>query len=331
MNRYIVRLRFRGPLHIGHDEARVGVESVQSYVHSDTLFSAFCNVWANDPRWKHVLDDIKSQKALFRFSSAFCYRQNDDGTFTYFLPRPLLPLSSSFDAYARTVKKQEFLTLEQFRAWASGNLTNDSQASRHLIGGNNSDYTKLHVEQIRPRHASDRKTMASSIYHCGEVFYSKDAGLYFLVETNEKHDLLAAYLSHLGYLGLGGERSVGYGLFDPELEGPLGDDSPFIDLKKIRGNAWCLLSLYYPSEQEMPQIEDSILAYNTVIRKGWFSSTSAGKQMKRKTCRMISEGSISKFELTGTVLDLRPEAFKDHPVYRSGLAFSTPIKIGEVD
>ena len=328
MDWYIVRLRFKGPLHVGRDEAGIGIEGVQPYIHSDTLFSAFCNAWAGDEEGRKALEEVKEGKTPLRLSSAFFYEERA-GTFTYFLPRPLLPASTSFEAYTRYVKQADFITLDQFKAWARGDIRDDVGAGQYGIGYAN--YRALYTEQVRPRHASARITMASAIYHCGEVFFQAGAGLYFLVETGDEK-LLQDSLRHLSHSGLGGERSIGYGTFDfdyalPEL---VAEDSPFAKLRQIKGNAWCLLSLYYPNEEEMPETQNSALAYKTVLRKGWFYSKTVKAQGKRKTCRMFGEGSVFRSPPQGCVLDVKPKDFK-HPVFRSGTAMSLPVNIPEAN
>lgn len=326
MGWYLVRLKFNSPLHVGSDEASVGVEGVRSWIHSDTIFSALCNIWAGDKKGEEILGRIKEGDFTFRLSSAFPYKQQDK-QFTYFLPRPLLPGSTSFDVFSSRVKKAEFLTLAQFEGWIRGDIRDDSGAADFGIGAKDTSFC---IEQVRPRHSSDRETMASSIYYCGEVFFKKGAGLYFIIETSETKDFLNYSLELLSYYGLGGERNIGYGTFSYELE-ELAENSQWMRLRQVQGNAHCLVSLYYPDEKEKREIQNSALAYGLVLRKGWFHSKTAKRQMKRNTCRMFSEGSIFKSVPKGCIPDLKPEGFSEHPIHRCGLAMSFPIKLREED
>jgi CRISPR-associated protein Csm4 len=325
MDWFIVRLKFRGPLHIGQDEPGVGIEGVQPCIHSDTLFSAFCNTWASNGAGEKTLSKIKEGKIPLRFSSAFFYHKERDGAFTYFLPRPLLPASTCFDTYAQVVKKTGFISLDQFKSWARGDVTDDISAMMSGIGY--ADYRALYIEQVRPRHSSSRVTMTSAIYHCGEVFFQKEGGLYFLVETGDAQ-ILRDSLRCLRVFGLGGERSTGYGAFDYDPPELIAEGSPFHQLKQIQGNAWCLLSVYYPNENEMGDIQRDALAYNLVLRKGWFYSKTARKQGKRKTCRMFAEGSLFRSPRQGCVLNVKPKGL-EHAVFRSGLAMGLPMRIQE--
>jgi len=58
MKHYIVRMKFISPVRFGADCSGIGIENAQPFVHSDTLFSALCNVWAK----YHILssDEIES-------------------------------------------------------------------------------------------------------------------------------------------------------------------------------------------------------------------------------------------------------------------------------
>ncbi len=335
MNLYLVRLHFNGPLHVGHDEAGIGVEAVLPYLHSDTIFSAFCNAWSSCDEGRYYLDNIEEKKVPALLSSAFFYHGSHTGRgtdYTYFLPRPLIPFPARFGPLAKTVKSTEFITLDQFSDWIEGKITNFSSAQIKSIGAKKYNYKDLYTMQVRARHAQDRQTMASSIYHSGEVFFRgrpKEGGLYFLAFADSKEALIIA-LNILQQWGFGGIRSAGYGKFDYDLEGPLSEESDFGSIFLNKGsskNAYCLLSLCYPASNELNQ--NSFLAYRTIMRKGWFSSAEKGLSFKRKSCYMISEGSVLKEKPEGVNLDLKPKAFNTHPVYRCGLAMSVPMQLSQ--
>ncbi len=46
---------------------------------------------------------------------------------------------------------------------------------------------------------------------------------------------------------------------------------------------------------------------------------------------MIKEGAVFPKELKGRLVDVTPEAFKEHRVYRYGIGFTIPIKTEERD
>ena len=325
MGIYIVRLKFLGPVHSGHDEAGIGVESVLPFFHSDTIFSAFCNAWADMPDKNNVLSQIREGSVPAYFSSAFLYKF-EKGKYTYFLPRPFMPLPNNFGFMSKVIKNLDFITLEQFIKWSKGIINNENNAQTALIGSDIYNYNDLYFSQVRPRQNTDRQTSAASIFHCGEIFFKSkgdlESGLYFIAFTsNEK--ILHSSLELLQYYGFGGIRSNGYGKFSYEIEDLSNSKNSFNKLFSAQGNAFCLLSLYYP--RKPIGVSNKCVAYKTILRKGWFYSSHYSTSLKRASCRMFAEGSIFKGKPQGKILDVAPGIFKFHPVYRCGLAVSVPM------
>lgn len=314
MNWYLVKLKFSNLLHIGDDEAGIGVENVQSIIHSDTIFSALVNVAS-------LMDKdfvVFLLKGNFHISSAFPYDEKH-----YYLPRPLSPLPMSFGRYAKEVKKSEFLQEGDFRAWI-GNQLNEGNITGVI--SRSQDAERISTGEVRPRNASDRQTSITVLYHCGGTTFEENSGLYFILETdNDGKGKFQKILMSLKKFGFGGERSSGYGQFDFEITGPVDfEEGVWRDIKNADGNCFCILSLWYPKKEEQIDIK----AYQTVLRKGWIFSTSSQKQMKRETFRMFKEGSVFGNQLEGELVDVTPnKGFDDHKVYRWGKAFSVKMNV----
>lgn len=313
MNWYIIKFKFISPLHIGSDEAGIGVENVQSMIHSDTIFSALVN---SASLMNNNYIDFLIQ-GNFRISSAFPYKENH-----YFLPRPFYPFPSTFGKYSKEVKKLEFLQEVDFQAWIKGEL-NEKNITGAISRSQNIE--EISTLDIRPRNFIDRRTSDTIIYHCGGVVFQKNCGLYFVLETdNEDKGRFQDILKALKKLGFGGERSIGYGQFSFEIIGAIDTEAGiWKNIKNNEGNSFSLLSLCYPAENENINAK----AYQTVLRKGWVFSTSSKKQMKRKTLRMFKEGSVFINQLKGKIVDVTPQGFNDHDVYRYGKAFSVKMNI----
>lgn len=313
MNWYIIKFKFISPLHIGSDEAGIGVENVQSMIHSDTIFSALVN---SASLMNNNYIDFLIQ-GNFRISSAFPYKENH-----YFLPRPFYPFPSTFGKYSKEVKKLEFLQEVDFQAWIKGEL-NEKNITGAISRSQNIE--EISTLDIRPRNFIDRRTSDTIIYHCGGVVFQKNCGLYFVLETdNEDKGRFQDILKALKKLGFGGERSIGYGQFSFEIIGAIDTEvGIWKNIKNNEGNSFSLLSLCHPAENE--NIDSK--AYQTVLRKGWVFSTSSKKQMKRKTLRMFKEGSVFINQLKGKIVDVTPQGFNDHDVYRYGKAFSVKMNI----
>lgn len=314
MNWYIIKFKFISPLHIGSDEAGIGVENVQSMIHSDTIFSALVN--SASLMNNNYIDFLL--QGNFRISSAFPYKENH-----YFLPRPFYPFPSTFGKYSKEVKKLEFLQEVDFQAWIKGEL-NEKNITGAISRSQNIE--EISTLDIHPRNFIDRQTSNTIIYHCGGVVFQKNCGLYFILETDNegKKGRFQDILKTLKKLGFGGERSIGYGQFSFEIIGAIDTEAGiWKNIKNNEGNSFSLLSLCYPAENENINAK----AYQTVLRKGWVFSTSSKKQMKRKTFRMFKEGSVFINQLKGKIVDVTPQGFNDHDVYRYGKAFSVKMNI----
>jgi len=307
MNWYIVKFKFISPLHIGSDEAGIGVENVQYMIHSDTIFSALVNS-ASLMNNKYINFLIEGN---YRISSAFPYMENH-----HFLPRPFYPFPSNFGKYSKEVKKLEFLREEDFQAWIKGELD-----ERNIAGAisRSQDIEEISTLDIRPRNFIDRQTSNTIIYHCGGVVFQKNCGLYFILDAdNEGKSRFQDILQTLKKFGFGGERSSGYGQFDFKIIGPIDSEAGiWKNIKNNTGNFFSVLSLCYPEEIENIDTK----AYQTVLRKGWIFSTSSKKQIKRKTLRMFKEGSVFVNQFAGKLVDVTPRGFNDHKVYRWGRTF----------
>lgn len=104
-----------------------------------------------------------------------------------------------------------------------------------------------------------------------------------------------------------------------------------IEMNLEPANHFVTLSLYYPKRDEISVLRDGY--YELVKRGGWIYSTDA-KNLRRRTVRMFSEGSVfkaadmSKSWFYGGLADVKPEGFAEHEVYRYGYAFAVPMGVG---
>jgi CRISPR-associated protein Csm4 len=94
-------------------------------------------------------------------------------------------------------------------------------------------------------------------------------------------------------------------------------------------NQYSLLSLFwqYPLQTDLNNA-----SYELQQRGGWISSPSSdGRQLRRQTVQMFTEGSVFSVRPQGQLADVTPpgDRFRDHRVYRSGISLSLPIRAGE--
>ncbi len=322
MNVYIFKLKFKGPVHFG--ETGIDLENVQPTISSDSFFSAFVNaVSANIGKVeadKLISDFI--QNPPFLISSLFPYFENN-----YFLPRPL---DDSFldrnvkKKAGKELKKLAWLEKHDFLRWLRQEQLSDNDILEMC-----KKQKKFYEIEIRPRVTIDRITGQTSIYHCSYLYYYDNAGLYGLVyfRDNTYFKKFEIFLNLLSVTGIGGEKTYGCGLFDFEI---LELDSAFNAIFNFNSDRYTLLSLYHPNDEEIKNLNDILVYYNFVRKKGWISSGRQSLTLKRKSVGFITEGTVVNQKIKGKLVDVTPdniskEALK-HKVYRYGYAFTAPFR-----
>lgn len=310
--RYLVKLRFKRGVHIGSDMATPGSESIATMIHSDTIFSAIVNQWVrltgkgdyggNIPSIEELIEGFKNSTPPFLLSSAFLFKEED-----YYLPTPI----GTSPVFFKTLKDVSFLELDDFVELADGNC---NKLQNRTFSNPEEQIVSFFTN---PRVTLDRITNTSNIFSSSGISF-KRGGLYFIVDFSSEAFAFPffAALELLSYAGFGGDRSVGYGSFTFEKE--LIDAHPrwgLIFQKREGTVSYCSLSLCFPHEGE----ERNAFTYRLIPRKGWIYSSSTSVQLKRRECKMLSEGSLFSEPIKGQLVDVTPGEFKGfHPVYRYG-------------
>lgn len=324
------KLKPRTSFHVG--EAGVGLEKTAEKIHSDTLFSAIASAW------RHLGDEVDGNGRMsllkpfdpgsgfsppFRLSSAFPYAKD-----VLLYPAPLTKSSGSKEIKkAKLVSRTVLLSgdIENSAALQSGEVRVTQEEKVCILRGRkkfDGDSIWWNDERtIVPRVTVDRVTSASEIYHCGELLFHKDCGLYFWVKfEDESYDThVERAVDFLSEEGLGGERSSGCGQFEYEKMDNVSLPTP------NEPKAYMTLSLYHPTRDEVDTgiLDDA--AYGMLNRRGWLFSPDGGAQ-RRRSVRMLVEGSVFSRPVDGDVVDIKPEnTWNHHPVYRSGLALMLPV------
>jgi CRISPR-associated protein Csm4 len=354
----LVRLNFgQSSVHFG--ELGIGIEETNERVRSDTLFSALITAYARlfgANAVGNLLQQFIEQpnKPPFRLSSTFLYQQVGDKTIDY-LPKPLQKPNNYPDndlEFFKTYKKLSYLPVEIWHCWYQGDgFTSSSKNSdcyqliQETTGKSNGNlreagvfsYGKGFKKALIPKIGIDRITRATNLYHTGFVQFNcdstKESGLYFIIQfpqlNNALETQLKIALTWLGEEGLGGERSSGAGQFKFKwFESSQLSKTWQKVLNFPQQNHHSLISLFWEYPISEILLEDS--SYELQKRGGWIYSTS-GHQLLRKSIQMFTEGSVFKSEPSGKLADVTPDRFKQyrnwHPIYRSGISLSLPIKL----
>lgn len=325
MNCWLVELKFNSPLHLG--KAGIGMEAVENFIRSDTLFGGLCHAWAavyGDNSLRQLLDSFRQGKPPFKISSAFPYKDE-----TFFLPRPLLPVrlpaGTDEPGVLKEVNRLAFVAVEMFKDWVRGkpvDVKSIPRVKEKLIGA-------MAYHRV-PRVQLDRVTAASSLFHAGMVVFGAGAGLYCLVKAEDKswREKLEGVFAWLGENGLGGMRNIGYGQYEARWSEPGREWEELLGCDSAHAGAWCLLSLVYPAPQERGNSLDGA-RFEVITRGGWATSPQTLQQVRRKSCRMFAEGSVLPYLPEGCIADVTPAGWDNslHPLYRYGYAFAVPVEV----
>ena len=354
---YIVRLYFSKSIRIGSAKSGIGIESVQDFIHSDTLWAAIANYWSligkagdltfddflNGFRMKTALGNESVSEPLFTMSSAFPFTLSGRKRI-YWLPKPRsVPFCLSVDnainraeqkkKYGKIFRHARFISKDVFMKWLAFNSEFGSSIEiEEMIG--------ISSRSLRPQAAIDRPSNKAMLYHTGLTYIehqNKSFGLYWLFKTADKRveQALKEVLDVIRDAGgIGGNISSGCGeLYHYEIS--KADDSWNFLHTTSDANACCLLSLCYPLADERSLMNP--IAADLVIRKGWTGSLVTGLRKKRQTISMIAEGSVFAKSMQGGIADVTPDPVKTpewrgfHPVLRYGYAFTVPIKLNFKD
>lgn len=326
----IFKLKFDTPVHFGSEKVGTSLEKVISIGHSDTLFSALCHEVLKLYDEIKLLDFVEMvDDGDLIFSSLLPYRDNE-----LFLPKPMLLIDNNIE-YEKTsssvqkkkMKKLEYVSINDFERYINC-----------LKNGEFFKYDEKRYEFCKSdttaKVSLNNRVEKNNIYYVGGTYFKKGCGLYTIVkyENDEQIELFENLLKSLGYSGIGGKHSSGYGKFEiedemyPTNESNIEEEQLIYKLLNEDGNYYEALSVISPSEDEIENNNFDNAFYKLISRNGFVSSTEyADNLVKRKNLAMFSEGSCFPFELHGEVKDVSDNG--NHAVYKNGKALSIGVKI----
>jgi CRISPR-associated protein Csm4 len=323
MSIYIYKLKFKSPVHFG--DTGIDLENVNETVSSDTFFSAIINtvkIYYGNKETEEIIDMFLNEPP-FIFTSLFVYYKD-----LYFLPKPMNDTFISEEikkSKGKELKKLQWLERSDFLKWQNQQVT--TEEINEMIE-RQSKYKEAFVKEIKPRVVLDRNTQQSSLYHCGYIYFKKDAGLYGLVAFKDKSfiEKFKELLFLLGQTGIGGEKTYGCGMFELTFE-PV--DKVFSDILNTTTESYTLLSLYHPANNEKQNLEKKLFFYDIIRKKGWITTGRTTTPLKRKSVGFITEGSTLNVPVKGCLADVTPHnpppGILSHKVYRYGYAFTAPL------
>lgn len=303
----IVKLRPRGSFHIGEREN--WREGSKVYIPSDTIFSALCYCYLLlYGEVESFLKGFIDSNPPFLISSAFPFVKE-----TLFFPIPKNQISRD-----KEVRKIKYIDLHGLERLLNGKKIDDIKDEVRTIPP-----FPWEIENV-PRIGLNRWTNhpGENFFYFGQVTYKSDTGLFLFIEFKESSfkSKLIATLNLLAQEGLGGDRTVGRGFFyKPEILEIKIHTTKFFD-------GIYSLSMYSPLQEEIMGIERGF--YEIEERKGYIFSPFC-QSLRRRSIRLFTEGSVfpSEPKRVGKIVDVTPDAFDTHKVYRYGYIFSLPCKL----
>lgn len=328
----IFKLKFKTPVHFGSEKVGTSLENTQIICHSDTLFSAMCQEILKiygEIKLLDFVDMVEDEELLF--SSLLPYRKND-----LFLPKPCLLLdkegvkgNTSSSIKKKKMKKLEYISINDFENYIES-----------LKTGNDFEYDEEEYNICETATAAkvspNREDDKNNIYYVASTQFKKNCGLYVLVafKDDEQAELFENTLKSLGYSGIGGKRSSGYGKFEiedemyPDPEVGLEEERLIYSLLEADGDYQEALSVVSPSKEELEDNNFDNAFYKLISRNGYVYSTTYTEEntlVKRKSLSMFKEGSCFPFDIKGEIKDVSDNG--NHPVYKCGKMLKIGVKL----
>jgi len=317
----ICRFKPKSSFHLGTKEG--WTEGTEKQIHSDTLFSAFC----------HNFLLLYGQKDLEEFLSL--YQQQPPVLFSSVLKRIddkwLFPVPLNQFPNDPDLRKISLIDLESF------NIAINGKSIEQTLAENKNSYFQDDWKNPKiSTYTTPRVTISAftntvvtegdGFYQIGQVSFDSSVELYFLYKLSEDfpESKFQAVMRLMADEGIGGDRSVGKGVFQyPEF------DSVEINTPE-NPNAFVSLSLYFPAKLPIQKIDTAF--YNIISRKGYIYSPYEQNKLK-KPCRMFTEASVFGNDTFdgGTLVDVTPDDFYLHKVYRYGIPLTIPCKLGKLE
>lgn len=328
---YIFTLKFLTPVHFG-DTANGGtLDKIAMACSADTLFAALCNEAAmqGEVAVQQFSDKVAQGRiVLSSLMPYFCDKEHNEDMHFY-LPKPLLPAEATPNA-ARSFQEVKQLAT-QLKKQKKSAFVRASQMKLLLASMANGKKAELDAEEFAVPFISGKVNLRedkSQPYYVGSYVFADNAGLYLIcgAENAEDIDLLTQLLESLGYSGIGGKRSSGYGKFE------LADDKLEVDeefysydddkaiaamLHNSVSDKQLLIAPLLPVSADIDIIKKAG-AYKLLKRSGFISSPDMQKNIKRDSIYMLAEGSCFTKRLQGQLLEQRVDGLA-HKIYRDGV------------
>lgn len=331
---YIFTLKFLTPVHFGDTANGGGLDKFSIQCSADTLFAALCNEAAN--KGSDAVETLvkKTAEGKIVFSSLFPYWRTADSDLYFYLPKPLLKLEQEEQQSAKSFEEIKQLATKLKKQKKSTYIRASQINSLLESGGSDRQFA---VPEFAAPLVAGRVALREEKplpYYVGSYVFSENSGLYFIlgVEHEEEFTLIKELLFSLGYSGIGGKRSSGYGKFEQaDEEWGLFDDGGVYDddtaialmLYNEKSKHQMCLAPVCPHADELAVVKQG--SYKLIKRGGFIASSAAKDNIKRNSIYMLQEGSCFPERLRGQMLQQTVDGLA-HDVCRDGIGMFVGLK-----
>lgn len=318
MNYLLFKLAFDAPVHFGSSDGALSLYSSDEFFRADTLFSALCHtaLRSGGPDMLNRLCETAAGGSLL-LSDAMPWKGEH-----FFLPKPMISAEHTEEIPARLrkeIKKLKWISVEDFEAFSSS-----------VAGGapfSPKEKPAFGIQQVFTK-AAVQDGQDALPYDVGTFRFYNDCGLWFLCLCKEDDaQWLAELVTALGYSGIGGKVSAGYGAFHVEdliyLDEPFDPQTQWLaDSLRRESGRFLLLTTALPEDAALASVLEGA-CYQLVRRGGFVQSESYSEApMKKETQYFLAAGSTLRRRFRGELFNVGKAG--NHAVLR----YSKPLFLG---
>lgn len=318
MNYFLYKLSFTSPVHFGLSDSALSLYTSGESFRGDRLFSALCHSalsLGGEKRLETLLNSVKSGELLL--SDAMPYRGEN-----LYLPKPYINAEKNKEVPSelrKKIKKLKWISVKDFEYFSSCVKSGD------IFDPDDEQSFGSSSEQIKVSLYED-----GAPYSVGTFSFKKDCGLYFIAAIKEKsmEKEINKLLYALGFSGIGGKVSSGYGKFYVDDTILLNENFDFQtewlfnSLENKESKQHMLITTSLPKEDEMDKALEN--AWFQLVRcSGFVGSEKYSKTpLKKRTQYFLDSGSVLENTFQGDLYNVGYSG--NHSVYRYG----KPIFLG---
>ena len=330
MRYYVFPFSFKTPVHFGNTSDGGTLEKVQITISSDTLFSAMVNeIGYNTDEVSWLVEEVRQNNIKVSSLHPFIDTKEE---MQLFLPKPMLKRTDTYeeitDRYAACEKAKEYKKLKRI-----------SHVRTSILGDSNGKFDpnsakeQPYFGQFMIAQRVNLREEQSLPYAVGSYAFLKESGLYCIVGVKKTEDLqrIRRIFESLGYTGIGGKRSSGYGQFivKPEIDLENSSDKDQQELYKLlhnEGPYYMLLSAVTPKEEEVSYLSKG--TYKLIRRSGFVYSEHISETYKRNSFYALQERRSMTAPLERQMIEISHEK-SSHPIYKNMKGFWLGVNIVE--